>query len=341
MNAFRFQTVSSFERLVAKGDSARIRATCIEIICRWDFLLNGYIGLPFDFGETDLIERVHVILKAAGRMPIPEFPLASSDYTMTFQSWWDMLPASFQVTLLSQNEEQPVLPETAEWGNRIVWGQAALGGVPGIYAGLESGLRMPGTFWDAASRSGGGKGYDFNEFEKWLLAQEGLVYHGTKIHEAPDVFSAGDVLADRRIRAIYCEYRLSRSNGFGKDEIEWEATHLPIPVLAWWLRFWIRQVDSGHEIAVYGDRKMRNNLLSDGCKAIKNWVKYPIPELGPTTEYVSIEVEGQPVVFMVDGGMLGAPEKTVEMLGDELSAGFEAAAEELRQFGFDVKPVTF
>lgn len=329
-------SLAEFEKLVADGDHAALRRAAIELITRWTWLCQGYIGLPFDEGEADLVYRCRIFLPAAAGVQVPEFPLAPGDYRMTFRKWFCMLPRQLKRELVAKfREGSPTLPADKEgWDAAVIWGQGALGGVPDIYRTPEGGYRAPGTFWDAADRAGGGEGYPPNKFETWVTAQEARVYNDA------------DVLADRKIRAFYAGYRLHRSRGYGVEEIVWEATNLPIPVLSWWSRYWLRAVDSGAEAGYFGSAEVREKTIDAGLEAIAvngGWPEFPDPFVAMGDWRVKIDFDGEPYpVQVLMGVLVGIPEEVATSLGEKYDAFGTTAAAELQRFGlYTPKPMYF
>lgn len=395
-----FITSKEFERIVGKADWAMssklalpstarryhgiMRRTVAEIVCRWHWLCNGYIGLPLTEFDEDLVSMARQAIRAADGMDIPVFPFSPRDYRQTYQNIFDMLPKFSQDQYRERGaflpRDEPVTksesademvedafagaskvthPGDAEWQKICIWGRGALGDVPDIYRGPE-GVHFPGTFWDRASAAGGETSFDhylgqevpglgFNAFEAWLLGQENRVYFGAKLQSFPSVWMGSDPLAERRIRAFFAGYCLHRSQGWtgwsSFNEITWEATMLPVPTLAWWLRYWLRAVDSGAEAKVYGKPENREKLIQSGLEAIaKNggWPSYPDPMDSMRDWFITIEFEEKQIVAMMSTGTLMAPESMAETVGEnKMGAFFETAAGEVNRFGFNVKPVSF
>lgn len=257
MRKAKFMPLKKFDALVASGDWKAARKVAIEIATRWTWLNSGYVGLPIDFGP-DVESLARRAIKAAASEPIPMFPVHRRDYKMTAQQAYDLLPSSIKALMIENDllGQTPKYPAPAQPDELILWGRGALGDVPDLYAGPEMQFRAPGTFWDKANLAGGGEGYDFNAFELWLFSQEQAVYDRLSLK------------AERAIRSFWAGYVLERAHPSVTAEAVWQATRLPIPVLAWWARYWIRSVDSGRDVRRFAVAEEREKTIQSGMKAI-------------------------------------------------------------------------
>ena len=317
-----------------------------EILSRWQWVCTGNVDLPVEY-DGDLLTRARMALRAAHRSYVPVFPLAPGEYIMTAGEVHNLVPRGLR--------GQMVVPKNRR--ESVIWG-SALGGIPELYRDVAGALGMPGTFLDRASAAGGESsfdavtghevpGYGFNAFEAWLLGQEKLVYWGCKLRDqtGAEYWSGGDPLADRRIRAFYAGYRLDRSCGQGAEQVVWEAIMLPIPVLAWWLRYWVRSVDSGMWAMEFAQPENRDRIITVGLGAIGQhggWPAYADLWENLLDRHVAVEFDGRQIPLQLSGGMIALPEEYREVIGnDRLEELFGAVAADLPRFGFRVLPVTF
>lgn len=370
MKTSQFMSLADFQALEGPARWAAVR----DIWCRWMWLCQGQVGLPFDQLQNgyDMAAAIPGILEAAGDWLVSEFPLAPSDYLAkppqhvarmplgALESYWRSIQGAVSEVPNRATLEAEVAAYIFQDAPLAIWGQGALGGVPGEYASLAApAYGLPGTFWEAAFAAGGETsfdaflqtevpifqkevpGYGFNAYEAWLFRQEYLVYRGSLLHDEPQLWTAGDPVADRRIRAFFAGYCTERSQGRMADEIYWQATHLPIPVLAWWTRFWIRRVDSGMHVARFGTLEGREVAITRGLELIATnggWPDWPDPLASMGDWHFSVDFEGVQCLFMLGfGGMLGMPEVTQKAVSaDRYDELFDLAAAEARKFGFRV-----
>lgn len=189
-----------------------------------------------------------------------------------------------------------------------------------------------------------------NLFEEWLFEQERRVYFEE------------DPLADRRIRALWLGYALHRSKYERKDELVWQATQLPIPVLTRWVRTWTHVVDRPDPYPIFGVRpgrendmfntaELRNQAIQLGLGAIDGptevgWPRYADSLANMSDWQFTLDISGGIITMrLAYPGMVMIAEDDLpcqEMVElDGIQEILEAATEELTNFGFKVNPVNF
>jgi hypothetical protein len=279
---------------------------------------------------------------------------------------------------------------------RVIWGQGALGAIPAPYgeqynrmpfsswhlkwvAGGEvtavkrrqlhidvpefarpwvDGLLLEHDLVDGDGDHGG---FAWTALELWVIQQELAAYFGHTYDAERGIRTGPDQLAERRLRAFYIGMVLprvqSRILGMATEQYVWEALNLPLPEIAWKVRWLGRACESGQFGRTFDAHEAIEKAIATGLEAIdaQGKAKATTPEaqaLVSRTQgwpqpdesdfmatfgdsFVAIERDGQRLVIgVLFGGMLKFPWVAVELVGEEgMQTLADEVAAELRRFG--------